>query len=192
VPGILPRLFNAILPRVKPYSEMGVSGTPVYAGYVLSPERSSRLIGQEKYRTYSDLLSNTAIVAAGTRYFLNIVAKPNWNVNPVNDKADARQYSEFVDAVLKDLHTPWSRIVRRCGTYRFHGFALQEWTAVKRDDGKIGFHDIESRPQWTIWRWEVDERGTAPPSHLNPPRKTICSTHPSGTHDQQREEPSSS
>jgi hypothetical protein len=139
---------------------MGVSGTPVYAGYVLSPERSSKLVGQEKYRTYSDLLSNTAIVAAGVRYFLNIIAKPNWNANPVSDKAEARQYSEFVDEVLDALHTPWSRVVRRSGTYRFHGFNIQEWTAVKRDDGKIGFHDIESRPQWTIWRWEVDERGT--------------------------------
>ena len=163
--NVLPRLFNSEMPRPRAFKEMGVSGTPVYAGYVLSPEKSYRLIGQEKYRTFADILSNTTIVAAGVRYFLNIIAKPSWNVQPSTrvkgvKTGEAEQYAHFVESVLDDLHTPWPRIVRRCGTYRFHGFSIQEWTAVRRDDGKIGFHDIESRPQWTIWRWEVDERGT--------------------------------
>lgn len=141
---------------------MGVSGTPVYAGYVLSPEKSPKLVGQEKYRTYSEMLANVSIIAAGVRYFLNIVAKPAWSAEAPEDSGDeGEQYVDFVnDVLLEDLHTPWSRVIRRCGTYRFHGFNIQEWVAKKRDDGKIGFHDIESRPQWTIWRWEVDERGT--------------------------------
>lgn len=157
--GFLPRLFSAVLPRVRAFSEMGVSGTPVYAGYVLTPERSHKLVGQEKYRTYSEILANTSIVAAGTRYFLNIIAKPSWNVEPADQSDEAKQLAEFVEDVFDSLHTPWGRIVRRAGTYRFHGFNIQEWTACRRDDGKIGFQDIETRPQWTIWRWEVDEQG---------------------------------
>lgn len=158
--GFLSRLFTNTLPRMRPFSEMGVAGTPVYAGYVLSPERSHKLVGQEKYRTYSEILANTSIVAAGVRYFLNIVSKPSWNVEPADDSAEAKQMAEFVEDVLDELNTPWSRIVRRCGTYRFQGFSIQEWTAQRREDGRIGFADIESRPQWTIWRWEVDERGS--------------------------------
>jgi hypothetical protein len=156
----LPRLFNAILPRLSPYKDMGVAGTPVYAGYILSPERSSKLIGQEKYRTFADIMANTSIVAAGMRYFLNIVARPAWSCEAVDTTDEAKKAAEFVEKVLfEDLHTPWSRIVRRTGTYRFYGFAIQEWTAKKNDDGTIGFKDIESRPQWTVWRWEVDEKG---------------------------------
>lgn len=158
--GWLPRLFSSALPRLKAFSEMGVSGTPVYAGYVLTPERSSKLVGQEKYRTYSEILANTSIVAASTRYFLNIISKPSWNVEPADDSSEAKKLAEFLEDAIDNLDTPWSRIVRRCGTYRFHGFSIQEWTAKRRDDGKVGFIDIESRPQWTIWRWEVDEYGS--------------------------------
>lgn len=159
--GFLPRMFTQMLPRTRPYQEMGVSGTPVYAGYTLTAEKSSKLIGQERYRTFAELLTNTSIIAAGVRYFLNIIAKPTWSVEPADQSSKAKQYAEFLEKVLfEDLHTPWSRVVRRSGTYRFHGFAIQEWTAIKRDDGKVGFVDIESRPQWTIWRWEVDEQGT--------------------------------
>lgn len=156
----VPRLFNAILPRTTPFRPQGVSGTPVYAGYVLTAERNSRLIGQQKYRTYADLLANTSIVAAGMRYFLNLIARPNWSCEPADDSDEAKQLAEFVEQTLfHGLNTPWSRVVRRCGNYRFYGFNIQEWTAVKNDDGTVGFKDVESRPSWTIWRWEVDERG---------------------------------
>jgi hypothetical protein len=155
------RLMQTPLPRVRPYSEMGVAGVPVYAGYVLSAERNSKLIGQERYRTFSEILANTSIVAAGVRYFLNVVARPSWSVEPADESAEAQKAAEFLNDVLfEDLITPWNRIVRRAGMYRFHGFSIQEWTAVRRDDGTVGLEDIESRPQWTIWRWEVDERGT--------------------------------
>lgn len=148
------------LPRVKPFAEMGVSGTPVYAGYVMSPERDHRLIGQEKWKTFSDIMTNTSIVAAGIRYFLNIIARPTWTFEPADETDAAQKAADFMNEILDDLHTPFSRVVRRAGTYRFHGFNVQEWIADKRDDGLIGLHDIESRPQWTIWRWETDLKGT--------------------------------
>ena len=163
--GFLPRLFTQALPRPKPFTEMGVSGTPVYAGYVVTAERNPRLIGQEKHRTFSDILVNASIVAASVRYFLNVIARPAWSCEPADDSPEAKKYAEFVEDVMLDgIHTPWSRVVRRAGTYRFHGFHISEWTALRLKDGdhagRIGFRDIEARPQWTIWRWEVDERGT--------------------------------
>src|SRR4051812_23471684 len=159
--GFVSRMFSQPLPRARPFSEMGTSGTPVYAGYVVTAERNPKLVGLEKHRTFADILANTSIVAAGTRYFLNVVARPSWSCEPADDSAEAKKYAEFVEEVMfEELHTPWSRVVRRAGTYRFHGFHLSEWTAKRRDDGKIGFDDIETRPQYTIWKWEVDERGT--------------------------------
>src|SRR5260221_12472617 len=83
--GFLARLFTQALPRPKPFTEMGVSGTPVYGGYVVIAERNARLIGQEKHRTYSDILVNTSIVAAATRYFLNVIARPAWSCEPADE-----------------------------------------------------------------------------------------------------------
>ena len=157
----LSRLFGTKLPGIKRFSEMGVSGTPVYAGYVLTQERNTKLIGSEKWRTFADILANTTIVAAGVRYFLNIVARPNWSCEPADDTDESKRACEFVEQVLfEDLQTPWSRVVRRSGTYRFYGFAVQEWTAARRDDGTIGFKDVDTRPQWTIVRWDVNESGS--------------------------------
>jgi hypothetical protein len=43
--------------------------------------------------------------------------------------------------------------------YRFYGFGIQEWTAKRRDsDGLIGFKNIETRPQFTIYQWDINQR----------------------------------
>lgn len=141
-------------PKITPNKEMGVSGTAIYGGYVQSNEINPALSGQNKYRTFSDIMANTSIVAAGIRYFMELVGKSEWSF----DGDD--QTCEFVESVLNDCATPWPRIVRKAAAYRFYGFGCQEWTAKKRADGRIGLDNIESRPQHTIWRWDTDERGT--------------------------------
>lgn len=162
--GRISRLFGGgsgqTLPKVKPFVEFGSSGTAVWGGYVENKEKNQALAGSRRYTTASDIMANVSIVAAGLRYFLNMCAKPAWKVDPVDDTPAAKEAAEFADSVINGCHTSWSRIVRRSGMYRFHGFGINEWTAKRRDDGRIGIDDIESRPQHTIERWEVDERGT--------------------------------
>lgn len=148
------------IPKASPYSEAGVSGTAVFGGYIANKEKSHKLFGQERYRVASDTLVNISIVAAGIRYFLNLLAKPEWKVEPADDSDEAQRMADFVEEVMGDMVTAWPRLIRRCGMYRYYGFGIQEWTAKKRDDGLIGYEDIESRPQHTIERWSVDERGT--------------------------------
>lgn len=150
------------MPRGKPYSEMGVSGTAIYAGYIRILERSSDWVGRQRYIKSSEIVVNASIVAAGVHYFLNLIAHPKWSVkpNPANDKsAEAIKAAEFVESVLHDMKTPWSRVVRRAGMYRFHGFGIQEWIAKKRKDGNVGISDVEPRPQHTIERWDVTDEG---------------------------------
>jgi predicted ABC-type ATPase len=149
------------MPRMRPFDEMGVSSMPVYGGYIVSVERNPEWIGAWKYKTASDIATNVSIVAAGVHYFLNLVARPTWKVVPVSDKdKKALDYAEFVDDVINTMITPWSRVVRRAAMYHFYGFAIQEWTAMKRDDGKIGYKDIETRSQYTIEQWSVSDRGS--------------------------------
>jgi hypothetical protein len=149
----------ATLPRVKPYKEMGASGAMVSYGHVRTNETNSQLVGPEKYKTFANIIANTTTVAAGMRYFLNLISRPSWQFKPADETDAAQRAADFLQEVIENLETPWSNVVRSTGTYRFYGFSIQEWTAIKRDDGKIGLKDIERRPQYTITRWEMDEQG---------------------------------
>lgn len=139
--------------------KLGSRGTAVHGGYIVSNETNADLQGSRRYKTFGEILVNCAILGAGVRYFLNLTSKAGWKVTPADDSEEAKEYAEFVEDVMNDMETPWARIVRRAAMYRFYGFSVQEWTAKKREDGRIGFLDIEPRPQKTIEKWELDESG---------------------------------
>lgn len=143
----------------KPFQAQGAFGTAIFGGYIVETEKDARLAGLEKYRTYSNILANTAIVAAGVRYFLNLVGKAHWRVEPADSSEEAERIASTIADVMTDMVTPWHRVVRRAAMYRFYGFSLQEWTAKRRSDGAIGLYDIAPRPQKTIERWDVTESG---------------------------------
>lgn len=144
----------------KPMVSEGGPGVAVFGGYVEEGETNQKVAGHNKWRTYSNLLANTSIVAASVRYFLNLLAKAEWSVQPADDSEEAKRVQEWFEAALKDMETPWHRVVRRAGLYRYYGFSIQEWTAKKAEDGSIGIKDVESRPQHTIERWALDDSGT--------------------------------
>jgi hypothetical protein len=143
----------------KPTERIGSSGTVIQGGYIVDNEKSSDLKGAKKYVTFSEMLANVSIVSAGVRYFLNLIANSGWTVVPANDTPEAQELADFVEEAMYDLETPWVRVVRRAAMYRFYGFSIQEWTAKKRMDGRIGMLDIEPRPQATIEKWDRDENG---------------------------------
>lgn len=157
------RIFGFHIPgtkRVSPNKEVGVSGTPIHGGWIDTGETNPKLSVGTRYKTAANILANISVVAASVRYFLNLLANPKWSVTPADDSPEAEELAEFVQDVIDDLDSSWTRIIRRSGLYKFHGFSIQEWTAKKREDGRIGFVDVESRPQHTIERWEVDENGS--------------------------------
>lgn len=144
----------------RPFAEQGVMGTGVFAGQPQNIETNPKLSGGERWRTASDLLANISIIAAGVRLFLNLTSRPKWIVEPADEKRDsAKQAAEFVEEVLESTNTSWSRIVRRSGLYRFHGFGIQEWVALRREDGRIGLACIEPRPAHTIEAWDLAPSG---------------------------------
>jgi len=137
----------------------GASGSVIYNGYLVEDEKDSRVSGSEKYVTYSNNLANTPIVATGVRFFLHLITKAGWKVEPANDSAEAMELADKVLHVMNDMRTPWYRVVRRAAMSRFYGFSIQEWTAKQNDRGFVGFVDIAPRPQRTIKRWDVDDDG---------------------------------
>lgn len=144
----------------RPFSEQGVPGYVMTRGYIVSRESNSDLQGGNRWRTAAKMLSSVSIVAASLRYSLNLIARPAWKADPPNDSAEAKAMAEFVDEIMQDIDASWTRIVRRSGMYRFHGFQTNEWVAKKRPDGRIGIKSIEPRPQHTIERWDTDQNGS--------------------------------
>jgi hypothetical protein len=141
-----------------------VPGVAFFGGFIEREERNTKLLGPDRYKTFSDILANTAIVAAGCRYYLNLIAKAGWSVEPaqmdkVRRQKEAEVLAEIVEDIISDMRRPWHRVVRRAAMYRFHGFSIQEWTAKRRDDGVIGLLDVAPRPQQTIERWDLEEDG---------------------------------
>ncbi|MCH9664663.1 MAG: hypothetical protein K0U41_02305 [Gammaproteobacteria bacterium] len=148
---------------VPPTETVGRPGTAIYSGYIQPIEKDAKLIGREKYRTYSEILANTSIAAAGVRYFLNLASRVSWKVAPAEINgvitSDSQRLADTVEFMMGDMETPWHRVVRRAAMYRFLGFSMQEWTAKRNADGTTGFLDVAARPQVTIERWDTRETG---------------------------------
>lgn len=157
--GLIDSLVSRFRRNVAPTKTAGAMGTAVYGGFLEEKETSPKLQGREKYKTYSNILANTAIVAAGVRYYLNLVQKAKWSFNPVDDSDAAVEMAELIEEIINDMETPWSRVVRRAAMYKFYGFSVQEWTAKRREDGAFGLRDIAPRAQLTIEQWDIDETG---------------------------------
>lgn len=169
-------LFGLHIPgtkRASAFKEVGESGTAVFGGYVEYFEKNAALNRGNRYETASDILANISIVAASVRYFLNILSEPKWSAEPADDSVEAEELAEYVEDVINGMDSNWSQVVRRAAMFRFYGFSTQEWTAVKREDGRIGFADIESRPQHTIERWERNDTGKVIGVWQRPPQSGL-------------------
>lgn len=163
---IFDRLMETLRRRASPTEVVGHSGTPVWSGFIQEREKNPALTGREKYITYSEILLNTSIVAAGVRYFLNLISKAEWRAEPAcddegNPLPGAEEIADKFNLILGATDTPWNRIVRRAGMYPFWGYSIQEWTArrLEEDPAVIGLRDVEPRAHQTIERWDLDAQG---------------------------------
>ncbi len=157
-------LFGGTIPRPRrsssPKNTAGTHGTRITNGYIEVLEKNPLLKSHDvRYRTYSGLMVNTSIVAAGVRYYLNLVAKAKWYWIPSEADTDGEFAQRLTSMITIDPQTPWHRIVRRAAMFRFYGFAVQEWNVRRHADGHLTFDDIAPRPQRTIERWDVDRSG---------------------------------
>ena len=141
--------------RLRSTETIGTIGVAIYSGYVDDREKSGELTRHNRYTTYADILSNTSIAAAGIRYYANLCGGAEWTFQPSEMDADG-MYAELAESILMlGGITNWTRVVRRAAMYRFYGFSVQEWTAVRRGDGWLGYSDIAPRAQSTIERWDA-------------------------------------
>ena len=134
-----------------PTTTVGTRGVQITHGWIVSEERNRRLTGIEKYRTGSEMLLNSSIVAASMKLYLDLISQAQW----VFDGEDQAVERATV-ALMDDPLTPWHRIVRRAAFYLYWGFSVSEWTMQRRpEDGVLTFQDIAPRAQRTIERWDL-------------------------------------
>lgn len=162
VAELLDPSLRDIKQSTRPTKMVGAPGVAIWGGYVQTGEKNASLNNpRDRQRTYSEILANTSIVAAGTRYFLNLIGNAKWSFSPAPTDTDGK-YSDFAEkALTSDPATPWHRIVRRASMYRFYGFSIQEWAAtLDKETDQYTFSDIAPRAQQTIERWATTEEGT--------------------------------
>lgn len=144
----------------KPFKEQGVNGVQAYGGWIATTERNPKLFGSQKWLTFDDIAVNTPIVSASIRYIVALITKSAWSPKATDEESEeAKSYADFVQRAMDHLEQPWSTVVARAVGYRFYGFSLQEWTAERIGDGTIMFSSLDSRPQASIERWDVDDAG---------------------------------
>jgi len=145
---------------VKAFKEQGVSNVISYGGFLATAEQNRKLQGQEKFKTYNDIVSNCSIVAASIRFYTNVLTNSTWKANPVDDTPEAERYAEFVNEAMHSMDSSWDRIVRRAAGFKFSGCSINEWTARRRADGLIDYQNIEARAPGSIVQWDIDDNGT--------------------------------
>src|SRR5678815_2865794 len=84
-----------------PFKSLGQTGVAVFGGRVMSPEKGRNVFGPQRWITYGEMLANTSIIAAGVRYFLNIVAAAKWTVKPADEleaaDGEGHMVADFVE-----------------------------------------------------------------------------------------------
>lgn len=151
-------LLDFLRRNVRPTVTAGAPGFAVHGGYVEVHEANPELASAAaRYTLFSNMLANVSIIAAGVRFYLNLVGKASWKAEPADESALAQEIADHVKATMDGMATPWPRVVRRAAMYKFYGFSVQEWTAKRNADGSIGMADVAPRPQHTITKWDTDE-----------------------------------
>ena len=150
-------------PKVPPTKPAGSDGVQSLGGYIYEGEQSRELQGLNLWLYFSQVLANVTTVAAGWRYFLNLVAGTEWDCE-ANDEGgkDGERGCDLIRRGLftADMPSPWGAVVKKQALYKGYGFAIHEGIIRRRNDGSIVYASIEHRPQYTVKWWnKPDEQG---------------------------------
>ena len=146
--------------RAAPTSVQGAPGFSVIGGQVIYQEQSRLLQNRRsRWRTFDSILTNTSIVAAGSRFYTDLLKKSVWTFEP-SEADSSGEFAERAERMItKDPITFWPEVVAQIGMFKFYGFSVHEWIVREDDEGYGTFDDISIRPGHSIYGWDVDERG---------------------------------
>ncbi len=141
------------------FQPIGAPGFSGVGGYISTPEDigvSGSYHDWVRYRIYSE---QVPIIAAAMRAYQNFLERAPWRVVAAGDDGASQNAAAWLSNAIEDAEQSLLEIIRWLAMARFLGFAISEWTAIRRADGTFGITNVAPRPQPTIERWDVDDHG---------------------------------
>ncbi len=166
--GLINLLFgsSAQLKAASDFNPQGTGGTQTIGKFLLSSEKNAAMASPHaRAKKYDEIALNVAIVATGLRYFSSLISSIDWTATPkkVGDKIapEAKKYADLTTQLMHAMDTPWYKVVRYAGQFKWVGFSIQEMVAARMDHiapGLIGIGSVEPRPQISIEGWELEPK----------------------------------
>ncbi len=141
------------------HMEMGVS-TSQHVASTLYEDFLPELRGRQALRTWREMSSNDATVAAYLFAISMLVREVDWRVEPADKSTAAQQTADWLAEQIDGLAHPMSDTVGEAFTSLQYGFSFHE-IVYQMAGGRVGWERFAHRPQDTLIRWKLDD-------HLRP------------------------
>lgn len=141
-----------------PTIPLGRPGLKEFGG-ILYEEPKRELSGRDGVRTYSDMM-NDAIVGAGILVIKLFMRQVDWRIDSASDDPVDVAARDWLESVWRGMDQSWSEALDALLTCVEQGWSVSEILYVLRD-GFYVWEGFELRPQDTLNRWEMDDRGRA-------------------------------
>lgn len=151
---------------------LGVSGRNTHDGQIRADEFLPELRGKRAIRKYREMRDNDSTIGAVMYATEQMLRDVDYKVVPADQSQEAQDAAEFVESVLMDMdHTLDDHISESLSSLSY-GFASFEVVYKRRQgpytknpkkrskysDGLVGVRKIASRAQWTVSRFDVDQK----------------------------------
>lgn len=156
ITGLMGRVRERMRRKPRPMESYGSPAVEIYGGRVYSGERSAYLRSHSaRWEEYLTMIHNTPIIAAGMRYFSDLLAGAAWQFVAA-DRDGNNEFANRLEGMLTEgMATEWPHVIARIGLARFFGFSVQEWIMGRTNEGAYTMADIEIRPGQSLPEWEV-------------------------------------
>lgn len=151
---------------------LGVAGQNVRNGTLKADDLQPELRGKRAIRKYREMRDNDATIGAALYAVEQMLRDVPIKVVPYDDSEASKKEAEFIESVLEDMdHTLDDHISEALSflTFGFSAFEVVYKSRVgpyeknpkkcsKFTDNRIGVRKIAPRAQWTINKFDVDEK----------------------------------
>lgn len=152
--------------------EIGIGGDHTRNGQIRSDEFLAELRGKRAIRKFREMRDNDATIGAIMYAIEQVLRDVPFRVEAADDSVEAQRWAQFVEEVLDDMdHTLDDHISEALSVLTF-GFSVFEVVYKRRigpsersekkrskyRDGLMGVRKLASRAQWTIERFDIDQK----------------------------------
>lgn len=160
------------LSKTESRNVIGVEGTNTRNGTLKADEFLPELRGKRAIRKYREMRDNDSTIGASLYAVEQMLRDVKINVKPADDSEEAKAKSQFLEEVLEDMDHSLDDHISEALSFLTFGFAAFEVVYKRREgpyqtnlkkrskysDGYMGVRKIASRAQWTVNRFDVDDK----------------------------------